>query len=160
MRNALWFMGFLAFPADRSVAWVGSTEAACSGAMTPGFLPPYGVLTWAAAARFADCSRPYPRTMSSALVVDDDPTVGDVVGAYLERAGFRVHRRPTAAPPWPSRRRPTLTSSCSTSCCPASDGWRCAAPAAEQPRVPVVMLTALGEEADRILGSRWAPTTT
>ena len=30
--------------------------------------------------------------MSSALVVDDDPTVGDVVGAYLERAGFDVHR--------------------------------------------------------------------
>ena len=30
--------------------------------------------------------------MASALVVDDDPTVGDVVGAYLVRAGFEVHR--------------------------------------------------------------------
>ena len=30
--------------------------------------------------------------MPSALVVDDDPTVGDVVGAYLVRAGFEVHR--------------------------------------------------------------------
>ena len=36
--------------------------------------------------------RAYPRTMATALVVDDDPTVGDVVSAYLARAGFEVHR--------------------------------------------------------------------
>jgi hypothetical protein len=31
VRNALWFMGFLAFPADRTVAWVESTEVARRG---------------------------------------------------------------------------------------------------------------------------------
>ena len=53
--------------------------------------------------------------MSTALVVDDDPTVGDVVGAYLRRAGFEVHRAADGVDGAGARRRTRRrTSSCST----------------------------------------------
>ena len=91
--------------------------------------------------------------MSSALVVDDDPTVGDVVGAYLERAGFDVHRAadgPTAL---------VLAASVAPDVVvldlmlPGIGGLEvCRRLRRDMPRVPVVMLTALGEESDRILG--------
>jgi DNA-binding response OmpR family regulator len=91
--------------------------------------------------------------MSSALVVDDDPTVGDVVGAYLERAGFEVRRAADG---------PTALELAATSTpdvvvldlmLPGIDGLEvCRRLRRDHPRVPVVMLTALGEEQDRILG--------
>jgi two-component system, OmpR family, response regulator ResD len=91
-------------------------------------------------------------TGARVLVVDDDVTVGDVLTLYLQRAGFAVDR--------------------------ASDGFTALASAAASPPdlvvldlmlpgvpglevcrrlrrtsdVPVVMLTALGEESDRIVG--------
>jgi DNA-binding response OmpR family regulator len=91
--------------------------------------------------------------MTSALVVDDDPTVGDVVSAYLERAGFEVQRAAdgaaalglaAAAPPDVVVLDLML---------PGVGGLEvCRRLRRDHPRVPVVMLTALGEEADRILG--------
>jgi DNA-binding response OmpR family regulator len=91
--------------------------------------------------------------MSSALVVDDDPTVGDVVGAYLERAGFEVRRAADG---------PTALELAATSTpdvvvldlmLPGIDGLEvCRRLRRDHPRLPVVMLTALGEEEDRILG--------
>jgi DNA-binding response OmpR family regulator len=91
--------------------------------------------------------------MSSALVVDDDPTVGDVVGAYLERAGFTVHRAADGLA--------ALTLAATTTpdvvvldlMLPGIGGLEvCRRLRREHPLVPVVMLTALGEEEDRILG--------
>jgi DNA-binding response OmpR family regulator len=87
------------------------------------------------------------------LVVDDDPTVSDVVRRYLEHAGFEV----TLSGDGPAALR-------------AFDAWRphlvvldlmlpgidgievCRRMRARSGDVPVVMLTALGEEADRVLG--------
>ena len=91
--------------------------------------------------------------MSTALVVDDDPTVGDVVSAYLERAGFEVHRAADGVA--------ALAQAAATSpdvvvldlMLPGIGGLEvCRRLRRDQPRVPVVMLTALGEEEDRILG--------
>lgn len=90
--------------------------------------------------------------MHTILVVDDDPTVAEVVTGYLERAGFAVDRaedgpqalRLAAAKP-PSLVLLDLM-------LPGMDGLevcrrlRAAAP------VPVIMLTARGDEDDRILG--------
>ncbi|HET7821963.1 MAG TPA: response regulator transcription factor [Ornithinibacter sp.] len=91
--------------------------------------------------------------MSSALVVDDDPTVGDVVGAYLERAGFDVHRAadgPTALALAASVAPDVVVLDLML---PGIGGLEvCRRLRRDMPRVPVVMLTALGEESDRILG--------
>jgi DNA-binding response OmpR family regulator len=91
--------------------------------------------------------------MSTALVVDDDPTVGDVVSAYLARAGFEVHRATDGVA--------ALAQAAATSpdvvvldlMLPGIGGLEvCRRLRRDHPRVPVVMLTALGEEEDRILG--------
>ena len=87
------------------------------------------------------------------LVVDDDPTVAEVVTGYLDRAGFTVDRaadgpdalaRAAAAPARPRRARPDA----------ARHGRPGGVPPAARDAgpVPVIMLTARGDEDDRILG--------
>jgi DNA-binding response OmpR family regulator len=86
------------------------------------------------------------------LVVDDDPTVADVVGRYLRRDGFDVElvadgeaalERALAEPPDLVVLDLML---------PGLSGLEvCRRLRATLP-TPVVMLTALGEEADRVLG--------
>ncbi len=96
---------------------------------------------------------PYPQSMSSALVVDDDPTVGDVVGAYLERAGFTVHRAADGAAALALAATTTPDVVVLDLMLPGIGGLEvCRRLRRDQPLVPVVMLTALGEEEDRILG--------
>ncbi|HEX6869600.1 MAG TPA: response regulator transcription factor [Micromonosporaceae bacterium] len=87
------------------------------------------------------------------LVVDDDPTVSDVVRRYLERGGFEV----TMAADGPqalssvAARRPDLV--VLDLMLPGLDGLEvCRRLRARDPDLPVVMLTALGEESDRVLG--------
>jgi DNA-binding response OmpR family regulator len=87
------------------------------------------------------------------LVVDDDPTVSDVVRRYLERAGFAV----TLAADGPAglraydADRPDLV--VLDLMLPGIDGLEVARRLRSRPHeVPIVMLTALGEEADRVLG--------
>ncbi|MGW8727648.1 response regulator transcription factor [Streptomyces sp. NPDC055808] len=86
------------------------------------------------------------------LVVDDDPTVAEVVTGYLERAGHTVDLAADgpAALRAAAARRPDLV--VLDLMLPGMDGLevcrrlRAAAP------VPVIMLTARGDEDDRILG--------
>jgi DNA-binding response OmpR family regulator len=87
------------------------------------------------------------------LVVDDDPTVSDVVRRYLERAGYAV----TLAGDGPgalaaySRDQPDLV--VLDLMLPGIDGLEvCRRLRTRADGVPIVMLTALGEEADRVLG--------
>jgi DNA-binding response OmpR family regulator len=87
------------------------------------------------------------------LVVDDDPTVSDVVRRYLERAGFVV--RLAADGPGALRafdaERPDLV--VLDLMLPGIDGLEvCRRMRARADGVPIVMLTALGEEADRVVG--------
>ncbi|MFC9292518.1 response regulator transcription factor [Streptomyces sp. NPDC057011] len=90
------------------------------------------------------------------LVVDDDPTVSEVVAGYLERAGFTVHRAADgpAALEAAARHRPDLV--VLDLMLPGMDGLevcrRLRARADGRPSLPVVMLTARGDEDDRILG--------
>ncbi|MFG2875664.1 response regulator transcription factor [Streptomyces sp. NPDC048337] len=90
------------------------------------------------------------------LVVDDDPTVSEVVTGYLERAGFTVDRAADgpAALDAAARHRPDLV--VLDLMLPGMDGLevcrRLRARADGRPSVPVVMLTARGDEDDRILG--------
>jgi len=90
------------------------------------------------------------------LVVDDDLTIAEVVGDYLRDAGLETRHAadgPTAlslAREWP----PDLV--VLDLMLPGIGGLevcrRLRATPGGQPPVPVIMLTALGEEADRVLG--------
>ena len=94
--------------------------------------------------------------MSRILVVEDEAAIAELIAINLRHAGFEVD----AAPATPSRRRPRSTACCptwccSTGCCPARSGlalarrWRGEARTRE---LPVIMLTARADEADKIAG--------
>jgi DNA-binding response OmpR family regulator len=87
------------------------------------------------------------------LVVDDDPTVSDVVRRYLERAGFTVALvgDGLAALEESAQQRPDLM--ILDLMLPGVDGLEvCRRIRATPGSAPIIMLTALGEEADRIVG--------
>jgi two-component system response regulator ResD len=98
----------------------------------------------------------YARTMRApirVLVVDDDANVADVVAAYLRQAGMEVDRASdgVTALAVAARTRPDLV--VLDLMLPGLSGLEvCARVRERRPDLPVVMLTALGEESDRIAG--------
>ena len=87
------------------------------------------------------------------LVVDDDPTVSDVVRRYLEHADFGVTLASdgAAALDAVASRRPDLV--VLDLMLPGIDGLEvCRRLRERDPELPIVMLTALGDEADRVVG--------
>ncbi|MFC9327036.1 response regulator transcription factor [Kitasatospora sp. NPDC057015] len=96
-----------------------------------------------------------PGSAGRVLVVDDDPTVAEVVTGYLLRAGFRVDRAADGleALAVAAATRPDLV--VLDLMLPGLDGLevcRRLRAGAGGTRLPVVMLTARGDESDRILG--------
>src|SRR5919106_4244177 len=87
------------------------------------------------------------------LVVDDDATVRDVVGRYLDEAGYQVDLAadgPTGLRAARERRPDAVVLDLML---PGMTGLDvCRALRREDDRLPIVMLTALGEEDDRVLG--------
>jgi DNA-binding response OmpR family regulator len=93
------------------------------------------------------------RPAQRVLVVDDDATVSDVVRRYLERAGYDVTQAEDGQQALTAfaRTRPDLV--VLDLMLPGIDGLEvCRRLQRHGPDVPVIMLTALGEEADRVLG--------
>ncbi|MFF5980496.1 response regulator transcription factor [Streptomyces olindensis] len=91
---------------------------------------------------------PFPRV----LVVDDDPTVAEIVAGYLERAGYAVDRAddgPTALTRAAAHRPDLVVLDLML---PGMDGLEVCRRIRGQGPVPVIMLTARGDEEDRILG--------
>jgi DNA-binding response OmpR family regulator len=87
------------------------------------------------------------------LVVDDDPTVSDVVRRYLEHADYEVTLAADglAALDAVASRRPDLI--VLDLMLPGIDGLEvCRRLREGDPELPIVMLTALGDEADRVVG--------
>jgi DNA-binding response OmpR family regulator len=86
------------------------------------------------------------------LVVDDDATVAEVVAAYLTRAGYTVRRAADgpAAVAAAAERLPDLM--ILDLMLPGYDGYEVHQRVKALGEVPVIMLTARGEEGDRILG--------
>jgi DNA-binding response OmpR family regulator len=87
------------------------------------------------------------------LVVDDDPTVSDVVRRYLEHADCEVTLAADgrAALNAVASRRPDLI--VLDLMLPGIDGLEvCRRLREGDPELPIVMLTALGDEADRVVG--------
>ncbi len=91
-------------------------------------------------------------TPARILVVDDDPTVSEVVAGYLDRAGHLVDRAADgpAALRAADDRMPDLV--VLDLMLPGMDGLEVCRRLRERAPVPVIMLTARGDEDDRILG--------
>ena len=86
------------------------------------------------------------------LVVDDDPTVSEVVARYLRHAGFEVQvvADGSAAVAHALANPPDLV--VLDLMLPGIDGLEVFRQLRKQAPVPVVMLTALGDETDRLVG--------
>jgi DNA-binding response OmpR family regulator len=92
------------------------------------------------------------RAVSTILVVDDEPIVRDVVVRYLERDGFRTVEASSGdeAQRLLEREAPALV--VLDVMLPGIDGFELCRWIRSQSDLPILMLTARGEEADRIVG--------
>src|SRR5437667_9261969 len=92
------------------------------------------------------------QAVSTILVVDDEPIVREVVVRYLERDGFRTLEAASGdeAQRLLERQPPSLV--VLDVMLPGIDGLELCRWIRSQSDLPIVMLTALGEETDRIVG--------
>src|SRR5947209_14246501 len=92
----------------------------------------------------------------SVLVVDDEPTIAEVVARYLERAGYRTRIAGDGAQALDlvAERRPDLV--VLDLMLPGIDGLEVMRRLREQDheRIALILLTAKGEESDRVIGLR------
>jgi DNA-binding response OmpR family regulator len=90
--------------------------------------------------------------MKTILVVDDEPIVRDVVGKYLRHAGFRTIEAADGdtARALIERESPSLV--VLDVMMPGTDGLSLCRWIRARSETPVILLTALSEEADRIVG--------
>ena len=98
------------------------------------------------------CIAPYPCGVSRVLVVDDDPTVAEVVARYLEREGHAVETVADgrSAIESAAARLPDIV--VLDLMLPGLDGLEVCRRLRGLAPIPVIMLTARGEESDRVLG--------
>src|SRR3990172_5730463 len=91
-------------------------------------------------------------TMATVLVVDDEPIVRDVVIRYLEREGYATLEAADGdrAPGLLERQTPDLV--VLDVMLPGTDGLELCKWIRANSELPVIMLTARGDEADRIVG--------
>jgi two-component system, OmpR family, response regulator ResD len=96
-----------------------------------------------------------PHNRGSVLVVDDEPTIAEVVARYLERAGYStaIAHDGDQALACAERRRPDLV--VLDLMLPGVDGLEVMRRLRGRPTPPgVILLTAKGEESDRVIGLR------
>ncbi|OZM82649.1 response regulator transcription factor [Pseudonocardia sp. MH-G8] len=90
---------------------------------------------------------------SRVLVVDDDATVRDVVGRYLDEAGYQVDLAADGPTGLRAARERGPDAVVLDLMLPGMTGLDvCRELRRDDERLPIVMLTALGEEDDRVLG--------
>jgi DNA-binding response OmpR family regulator len=93
--------------------------------------------------------------LSQILVVEDDPDIAELLGHYLEKAGHQVTRMTSGTMVMPHLRSAGADLVILDLMLPGMDGLLvCQAMRSDSSTadVPVIMLTARGEEADRIAG--------
>ena len=89
---------------------------------------------------------------ATVLVVDDDPTVAEVVVTYLERAGLQAVHAATGASGLAAFEADSPDLVVLDLMLPDLDGLEVCRRLRSTSDVPVIMLTALGGEVDRVLG--------
>jgi DNA-binding response OmpR family regulator len=86
------------------------------------------------------------------LVVDDEPTIREVVGLYLRREGFEVESAADGDAALAAIARGGLDLIILDLMLPGSDGLTITRQVRAAGSLPIIMLTARGEEIDRVLG--------
>ena len=86
------------------------------------------------------------------LVVDDEPMVTEVVGRYLEREGFEVALAADGYEALRLARQDNPDLVVLDLMLPRIDGLEVCRVLRRETRIPIIMLTAKGEELDRIIG--------
>lgn len=91
-------------------------------------------------------------TENHILLIEDEPSVGEVVSLYLRRAGFPISvvTDGKKALDWLANQFPALV--ILDLMLPGIDGWTITRWIRERSDVPIIMLTARREEVDRIAG--------
>lgn len=124
--------------------------------MTAPLPSPYRVMTGCAGRAISTCgrrSRIYAGVVARVLVVDDDAAVADVVVAYLERAGMETARATDGPAALVAAGASGLDAVVLDLMLPGLDGIEvCRRLRSGWPTLPVIMLTARGEEDDRLVG--------
>src|SRR5437667_3477051 len=92
------------------------------------------------------------QAVSTILVVDDEPIVREVVVRYLERDGFRTLEAATGDEAQQLRERQPPSLVVLDVLLPGIDGLELCRWIRARSDLPIVMLTARGEETDRIVG--------
>lgn len=90
--------------------------------------------------------------VGSILVVEDDPTVSDVLTRYLERDGYTVEAVGDGEAALAAARRHLPDLVILDIMLPRLDGFEVCRQLRARAPVPIIMLTARGEESDRIMG--------
>lgn len=91
-------------------------------------------------------------TVATVLVADDEVEITDVCRRYLEREGYRVvvaHEGNEAFALWETHRPDLVVLDLMM---PGKSGWEVCSSIRDREDVPVILLTARGEESDRLLG--------
>lgn len=86
------------------------------------------------------------------LVVDDDPTISEVVARYLEREGYDVHTAPDGVKALEQARLNCPDLVVLDLMLPRVDGLEVCRQLRADGHVPIIMLTAKGEETDKLVG--------
>ena len=92
--------------------------------------------------------------MTTVLVVDDEPAVRDVVVRYLAQAGYRALEAADGESARALLEQETPSLVILDLMLPGVDGLTLCREIRESSQLPVIMITALGEESDRLAGSR------
>ena len=90
--------------------------------------------------------------MSTVLVVDDEPIVRDVVVRYLEQEGYRTLQAGDGDTARSLLERETPSLVVLDLMLPGTDGLALCRWIRSRSELPVIMVTALGEESDRLVG--------
>lgn len=86
------------------------------------------------------------------LVVDDEPNIIDVCTVYLQREGYQVISAPNgdeAIRKWRQYQPQLIVLDLMM---PGKNGWQVCEEIRNEQDVPIIMLTALGDEMDRLMG--------
>jgi DNA-binding response OmpR family regulator len=97
-------------------------------------------------------SCPYDAVMARVLVVDDEPMVREVVTEYLEREGFVVETAQDGAAALEALRTRQPDLLVLDVMLPERDGFSVLHEVRKDSTIPVILLTARGEEPDRVVG--------
>lgn len=88
------------------------------------------------------------------LVAEDDPDIADILTAYLERAGMRVVRAEDGQRALDLHRQLTPDLVLLDVQMPRVDGWQVLRELRHRGNTPVIMLTALDQDIDKLMGLR------